>query len=187
MTVTGVGGAGPLQFAKSYSKEDSPSDTFGQFLDSSSSSSSTPAFSADDSSSALLSSKTQATLFDLSAASANSAPPTASGKTATQVDGVTTITAPDGTVWTRYEVDKLLSPHDKIVLGYPVSPDDHVAGFIVGMVVSDRADGSLKGAINADYILGNKEKGIAGIADRFLPGYVTPGRISELLSRFHLA
>ncbi len=92
-------------------------------------------------------------------------------------------TAPDGTVWTQYDIGKILTDHDKLVLGWPVSPDQTERAVMAGMVAMDRADGTLTGAISTDYILGSKAKGIIGLIERWPAGVVSGANLSEVLSQ----
>ena len=97
-------------------------------------------------------------------------------------EGVTMYTAPDGTEWTHYDIGAILTDHDKMVLGWPISPDDEQRGMIAGMVAMDRADGTLTGAISTDYILGNKLKGIVGLLERWPSGVMDSATLSDILS-----
>ncbi|WP_421361785.1 hypothetical protein [Agrobacterium rosae] len=106
-----------------------------------------------------------------------------SGDDAGLSEGVTMYTAPDGTVWTQYDIGKILTDHDKLVLGWPVSPDQTERAVMAGMVAMDRADGTLTGAISTDYILGSKAKGIIGLIERWPAGVVSGANLSEVLSQ----
>jgi hypothetical protein len=95
--------------------------------------------------------------------------------------GVDTATGVDGTKWTRMDVGKILTDADKQVLGWP--SDDPVMGMLGCIVASDRFDGTIKGPITRDYILGNKAKSIVGLGERLPNDYMNSDRVNAMLDR----
>lgn len=92
-----------------------------------------------------------------------------------------TIVAADGTVWTRIDTAAALSADDKHILAWP--SDDPAANMLAAMVASDRSDGSLKGLITTDYIIGNRARNIAGLTDRQPADVLTHDRVNAMLGR----
>lgn len=82
--------------------------------------------------------------------------------------GVEEGTMPDGTKIEYCNIDYVLTPEDKELVGWPCDDDPQMLA-VAGMIAEDRACGDLTGPINSDYILGNESKHISGLADR-LPG-----------------
>lgn len=100
----------------------------------------------------------------------------------TKVEGVGRSTGPDGVKWTYIDIDKILTPQDKSILGWPFATDDPNAQ-LAAMIASDRADGTLTGPLTQDQILGNKEKGIVGLVDRLPAELISNVDIGGLLAR----
>ncbi|MDR3750735.1 MAG: hypothetical protein P4K94_04535 [Terracidiphilus sp.] len=78
--------------------------------------------------------------------------------------GVSTATGPDGTKWMKIDESQVLTADDKRITGW--TSGSSTMDVAASLVAQDRADGTLTGPITADYVLGNKAKGIAGLADR---------------------
>ncbi|WP_370678809.1 hypothetical protein [Comamonas sp. GB3 AK4-5] len=107
----------------------------------------------------------------LSAAQSNNeapkAPQTTSGEwTWTESEeGISHAIGPDGREWRKLDLDKLMTPEDKLLTGWPTSHDAK-AQEIAMFIAMDRADGYLKGPVTPDYLLGNSSKGLVGLAER---------------------
>lgn len=101
----------------------------------------------------------------------------------TGVDGVQAATGPDGRAWTRIDIGKTLTEHDKSVLGWP--SDDENRAMLAAIVASNRADGTLTGPLDHDHVLGNRQKGVAGLVDQLPSGFIEKARgaLQYLLDR----
>lgn len=80
-------------------------------------------------------------------------------------DRISHATGPDGREWRRIDFDKVLTPEDKLLTGWP-SPNNSKAQEIAMFIAMDRADGYLKGPVTKDYLFGNSAKGLVGLAER---------------------
>lgn len=80
-------------------------------------------------------------------------------------DGISHAIGPDGREWRRIEFDRVLTPEDKLLTGWP-SLNDSKAQEIAMFIAMDRADGYLKGPVTKDYLLGNDAQGLVGLAER---------------------
>lgn len=98
-----------------------------------------------------------------------SAPVSGIGSTWTAVaPGVEEGTMPDGRACGYVNMDLVLTPEDKALVGWPCDDDPQMEA-VAGMIAGDRACGDLTGPVTLDYILGNPDKCLAGLAER-LPG-----------------
>ncbi|ECE0486478.1 hypothetical protein KX75_20105 [Salmonella enterica subsp. enterica] len=82
--------------------------------------------------------------------------------------GVEEGTMPDGRACGYVNMDLVLTPEDKALVGWPCDDDPQMEA-VAGMIAEDRACGDLSGPVTLDYILGNPDKSMEGLADR-IPG-----------------
>lgn len=102
-------------------------------------------------------------------ASDPNAPVSGDGWTWTAVaPGVEEGTSPDGSACSYINMDLVLTPEDKALVGWPCD-DDPQMDAVASMIAEDRACGDLTGPVTMDYILGNSNKCISGLEVR-LPG-----------------
>jgi len=65
------------------------------------------------------------------------------------------------------EMDKVLTPEDKKLLGWPLPDDADIASQQIALLIAfDRADGDLEGPITQEYLIGDKGKGTSGMLKR---------------------
>lgn len=108
------------------------------------------------------------------------APVSKDGSTWTPVaPGVEEGTLPDGTFCTYVNMDIVLTPEDKALVGWPCDDDPQMEA-VAGMIAGDRACGDLTGPVTLDYILGNPNRYMEGLGDR-IPG-TTDDTIKLLVS-----
>lgn len=102
-------------------------------------------------------------------ASDPNAPVSGDGWTWTAVaPGVEEGTSPDGSACSYINMDLVLTPEDKALVGWPCDGDPQMDA-VASMIAEDRACGDLTGPVTMDYILGNSNKCISGLEVR-LPG-----------------
>ncbi|EBZ0491418.1 hypothetical protein D6445_11650 [Salmonella enterica subsp. enterica serovar Infantis] len=94
------------------------------------------------------------------------------------VPGVEEGTMPDGRACGYVNMDLVLTPEDKALVGWPCDDDPQMEA-VAGMIAEDRACGDLTGPVTLDYILGNPDKYIESLEDR-LPG-TTDNTIEQLV------
>ncbi|AZT39691.1 hypothetical protein ELZ88_24510 (plasmid) [Salmonella enterica subsp. enterica serovar Karamoja] len=95
--------------------------------------------------------------------------------------GVEKGTAPDGSEVGYCNIDMVLTPEDKALVGWPCEEGSDMST-VACMIANDRACGDLTGPVTLDYILGNEDKHISGVADRFL---VSDDTVSELINNYN--
>lgn len=94
--------------------------------------------------------------------------------------GISHATSPDGREWRKVELDRVLTPEDKKLVGWP-STHDPAAQQAALFIAMDRADGYLKGAVTQEYLEGNANKHIPGLAER--SPAISQSIVSEMLKR----
>jgi len=94
--------------------------------------------------------------------------------------GISHATGPDGHEWKRIDLNQVLTPEDKNLVGWPATnnPAAQQAALFIAL---DRADGHLQGAVTREYLEGNKEKNIAGLAER--SPVISQSAVSDFLKR----
>jgi hypothetical protein len=97
---------------------------------------------------------------------ASSSPQDSGWNWTTVASGVSTATGPDGTKWTKYNLNEALTSSDKQILGWSDGDNNPITDTLAGLVAQDRYEGTLTGPITQDYIFGNQAKGIVGLAQR---------------------
>ncbi|NBD82476.1 MULTISPECIES: hypothetical protein [Citrobacter] len=95
--------------------------------------------------------------------------------------GVEKGTAPDGSEVGYCNIDMVLTPEDKKLVGWPCE-DGSEMSTVACMIANDRACGDLTGPVTLDYILGNEDKHISGVSVRFL---VSDDTVSELVNNYN--
>ena len=98
---------------------------------------------------------------------------------ATQSVSSTTAVATAGVTLREIDMGNLLTEEDKRLTGWPGTQPNWIAVNIA----LDRQDGFLRGPVTLDYLLGNPERNIVGLAERFPEANDFPPRLTEILRR----
>lgn len=92
-----------------------------------------------------------------------------------------TITTPDGKELTAIDIGASLTASDKALFGWP--SQDETIMTLAAHTALDRNDGTLKGPITKDYLLGNSQKDIFGLIERFPAGALEKNSVASLMHR----